>query len=252
MQQIICRVGERWLTNEGYWVTIVEYFNNTNCTVRFEDGTEVRGKEYRDIKKGKVKNPYHRSVCGVGYHGQGKYSSIDENGKNGMIYTKWNSMIKRCYSKKSIEHRPTYQVCTVDERWHNLQVFGAWYEENFKPHMQDWELDKDILEKGNKIYSPETCGLVPQEINTLFIKSNKIRGEYPIGVYKNPGGGKKFKVCSPFKDGSDKYCDSIEEAFQTYKIDKEQHIKNKADEWKDKIALNIYEAMYNYPVEITD
>lgn len=48
--------------------------------------------------------------------------------------------------------------------------------------MVGWALDKDILVKGNKIYSPETCCFVPQEINNLFTKRKSCRGTLPIGV----------------------------------------------------------------------
>lgn len=42
-------------------------------------------------------------------------------------------------------------------------------DENWKPHMEGWHLDKDILLKGNKVYSPETCAFVPAKINSLLI-----------------------------------------------------------------------------------
>ena len=52
-------------------------------------------------------------------------------------------------------------------------------------------LDKDILIKGNKIYSQDTCIFVPKAINSLFTNRKRFRGEYPIGVYK---GKKIFSV----------------------------------------------------------
>ena len=51
--------------------------------------------------------------------------------------------------------------------------------------MEGWQLDKDILIKGNKIYSPDTCCFVPSEINNLFVGCNKSRGSLPIGVTFN-------------------------------------------------------------------
>ena len=50
---------------------------------------------------------------------------------------------------------------------------------------QDWEgkeLDKDILVQGNKVYSPVTCIFVTKEVNCLFNKKEKSRGDCPIGV----------------------------------------------------------------------
>ena len=114
-------------------------------------------------------------------------------------------------------------------------------------------LDKDILIKGNKIYSPKTCIFVPHDINKLFTKSNKTRGEYPIGVSKSKTYGKVRARCSvngKTKELGEYY--SIEEAFQVYKKFKESYIKQIADEYKPYIPKELYEAMYRYEVEITD
>ena len=113
-------------------------------------------------------------------------------------------------------------------------------------------LDKDILVKGNKIYSPETCCFVPNEINVLFTKKEKDRGEYPIGVSiisnkyvaRCGVGNSKNKTIGSFK--------TPKEAFQAYKQYKEQYIKKVADKYKCQIPNNLYKAMYSYQVEITD
>jgi hypothetical protein len=108
-------------------------------------------------------------------------------------------------------------------------------------------IDKDILIKGNKIYSPETCIFVSRKINSLFVKCNKSRGQSPIGVCKH---GKKYYVrCSSMGIGSFK---TIEEAFNAYKQYKEDYIKQVADEYKNKIPKKLYDALYKYEVEITD
>ena len=43
-----------------------------------------------------------------------------------------------------------------------------------------------------------------------------------------------------------------QEAFQAYKKFKENYIKQVADEYKEYIPQKLYEAMYNYEVEIGD
>ena len=146
----------------------------------------------------------------------------------------------------------TYIGCETVKEWHNFQNFAEWAEQNYNPDtMQKWQLDKDILFKGNKIYSPETCCFVPSRINSLFLKSDKVRGEYPIGVRKS---GNRFQSRFFKKEvyihlGT---FNTPEEAFQAYKVAKEQYIKEVADEYKDQIDPRVYEAMYNYKVEITD
>jgi hypothetical protein len=141
----------------------------------------------------------------------------------------------------------------VCEEWYNYQVFAKWYEENWKPWMNSsWHIDKDILVKGNKIYSPETCCFVPVEINSLFTKNNKNRGDFPIGVTNQ---GKKFSARLSkskkirFNAG---LFDTPEEAFQAYKIEKESYIKEVSNRWRSLISSKVYQAMYNYKVEITD
>ena len=157
-------------------------------------------------------------------------------------------MLERCYSEKYQEKYPTYKNCTLDEKWYNFQIFAKWFENNY---ILGHQLDKDILIKGNKIYSPETCCFVPQEINKLFTKSEKARGSLPIGVRKC---NKRYKAIVKL-NGKQRHLgtfDTPEEAFNAYKIAKELHIKEVADRWKGQISDRTYYAMYNYQVEITD
>lgn len=118
-------------------------------------------------------------------------------------------------------------------------------------------LDKDILIKGNKIYSSETCMFVPQTINTLFVKCDKARGESVIGT--SPKNGKYQVQCWLINPETGKskqeflgYYETQEKAFEIYKYYKERNIKQVADYYKDLIPERLYNAMYNYEVEITD
>ena len=241
------RLGEKFITYEGYEIEIVQYFNAKNCTIKFNDNTIRYNIQYDKIKKGKVKNFNHKSILKIGYIGNGVYNS--KNNYN--IYKTWKRMFDRCHNLKIQSKNITYIGCYVDECWYNFQNFAKWYEENWKIYMEIWALDKDILVKGNKVYSPETCCLVPREINNLFPKANSIRGHYPIGVSKNKN---KFRVfcCLNNKQVNIGTFKTPELAFQAYKTAKEAYIKEVADEWKNQIAENVYQAMYNYNVEITD
>jgi len=240
------RIGETYITNEGYKIEIVEYSGNRNSTVRFEDGTLVYNKEYADILKGKVKNPYHKSVCNIGYHGEGQYLTRDIVGNKARVYNIWIKMIQRCYSEKSHIKHPSYKYCTVAEEWHNFQNFAEWYYKNYNSeNTHDWELDKDILFKSNKVYSPKTCCFVPKQINNIF-KGYK-QNEYTRGVNTS---GDKFRV-SYQKKYLGTY-NTPEEAFQTYKVEKETHIKEVANKWKPQLSPQAYKALIDYQVEITD
>ena len=116
------------------------------------------------------------------------------------------------------------------------------------------QLDKDILIKGNKVYSPETCVFVPQNINELFVKRNIDRGIYPIGVHLNKLNNKYIAQCA---QGQGKIINlgcfnAPKEAFNVYKLFKEDIIKQIADKYKILIPQKLYNAMYEYEVEITD
>lgn len=243
------RIGERNINIEGYEMIIIEYNNYQNVIVEFQDKYKGKKKcQYGHFQNGQVTNPYHKTTYGIGYLGIGKY-----NFKNYFeIYKCWKSMLKRCYSN----HYSTYEDCIVDEYFHNFQNFAQWYEENYYI-VKDEEmcLDKDILLKGNKIYSPNTCIFVPKRINVLFVKCDKSRGEYPIGMHLDKKINKIIVQCSIYGKQIilGKFLpNQIEQAFQIYKNFKEKHIKQVADEYKDLIPKELYEAMYRYEVEIND
>ena len=250
------RLGETRMMNCGEIAFIVEYTNSNNITVQFKTTGELVKTTYQCFKNGFVKSRFTPSVYGVGIIGNEK--TKDENGQTIKSYSVWTSMLMRCYSDKCQKKHPTYKGCTVCEEWLNYSNFKKWFNDNYyEIEGEQMALDKDILVKGNKIYSPNTCVFVPQNINTLFTKRNKSRGKYPIGVYK-PNNSNKFQVnCNTFYNGKSKlkylgYYNTIEDAFNAYKQYKEANIKQMANYFKDKIPNKLYEAMYNYKVEITD
>ena len=163
-------------------------------------------------------------------------------------------MLARCYDPKYTQKHPTYKQCEVCEEWHNFQNFAQWFENNYyEIDKQVMNLDKDILIKENKIYSPETCVFVPQNINKLFTKRDNNRGNFPVGVSYNKSSKKYKSYCNTDKKQNFLgYYTTPEEAFQAYKQFKENYIKQVADEYKDLIPEKLYNAMYEYEVEIED
>lgn len=260
MSKFTDRTGETILNNFGSEMIIVEYRGALDIDVYFPQYNWIaRSVQYSSFKNGEIKCPYEKRLYGHGFLGEGKYKT-KENGKHTKCYEIWNSMLQRCYSEKCHEKRPSYKVCTVSKEWLNFQNFAKWYDNNFyEIEGQRIELDKDILIKGNKIYSSDTCIFVPHNINTLFIKPYKCRKELPIGVvyYKQT---RKFRAqCGIYdlKENKRKmknlgYYDTPQQAFEVYKQFKEQYIKEVADYYKDQIPKKLYDAMCNYEVYITD
>lgn len=240
------RVGEKHTTNEGYELEIIEYHGANECKVRFDDDilTEVIV-SYSQLKKGNFENPNRPKTYGIGYMGVGKYYA-KRNGAMTTCYTTWSGILRRCYNEAERTKVPTYKDVTVCEEWHNFQNFAEWFYSNYK---EDFSLDKDIICPSCRVYSPETCCFVPQEINGLFTNTKSIRTDLPSGVIKH---GNKFRA----RFGKDRkhlgLFNTPEEAFQAYKVVKELHIKEVADKWKDKIEQQVYDTMYNYQVKITD
>ena len=190
-------------------------------------------------------------VFGVGIN-DGKYPA-KINGKNTKEYTLWMDILKRCYSEKYHLRRPTYVFCEISDNFKYYSYFYEWCQEQigFK---DGFHLDKDLLVKGNKVYSENTCVFIPCELNSLLVKVNVKRGKYPIGVYWDKTRN-KFKAQVNLNVGKQKnlgYFNTETEAFNAYKTAKENYLKELAEKWKDKIDLRAYEALMNYQVEITD
>lgn len=248
------RIGKTGLNSYGSEMIVDEYVNGDDIWVRFvETGNRVHT-SWKHFCKGNVRNVYDRSVFKIGYLGEGKYKSV-ENGKVSIQYQTWLSIFKRCYSESFQKRQPAYVGCSIAEEWHNFQNFAKWFDENYyEVKGERIELDKDILCKDNKNYSPDTCIFVPKSINTLFIKCDASRGNHPVGVTFHKRDRKYYASCNNGRRKSihlGRY-DSPEEAFQVYRIYKEKIIKQIANEYKEQIPLKLYIAMINYKVEIND
>ena len=241
------RIGEISFNKYGQKMTLIQYVNALNITVKFESGY-ITKTCYSDFKKGNIKDNFYPIKYNVGFIG---YTTTKNEGKDKKSYKVWNSMLERCYSNKSLIHNPTYKDCTVCREWHCFANFEKWFDENYYEIPNERVcLDKDILVKGNKIYSPNTCIFVPQNINSLFTKCNVNRGKYPIGVRLTKIKSKPYRA--EMKGHYIGHFETVEEAFQAYKKIKEQHIKEIANEYKDKIPQKLYNALCSYEVEITD
>ena len=191
-------------------------------------------------------------VAGVGYN-DGTYPAVKTK-----EHALWRSMLSRCYTERNLLLKPTYRGCSVSDNfkdytyfyeWCNRQVGFKTYDENGRM----FALDKDLLHKGNKVYSEGTCVFIPMEINNLIVKSDSLRGEYPIGVgYDKERDKYRAKLWVNNKPKFLGRYDTIEAAFSKYKQSKEQHIKVVAEKWKGLIDYRAYEALMNYRVDITD
>ncbi len=193
------------------------------------------------------------SVYGVGYLGGNLELKSTYNGKKCNIYTQWKNMIERCYNEKFHQRQPTYEGCTVSDEFKDYSKWREWYD-NYQYKQDDWHLDKDLLVKGNKVYSEDYCVFLPKEINSVLTKRTALRGEYLIGVcWHNTN--KAFVAKVNKNKGNPEWLGSFNteiEAFNAYKQSKESYIKELADKYKDILDPRAYEALYNYTVDVDD
>lgn len=187
-------------------------------------------------------------MCGVGFRG-----SIDVDCKS-RSYLRWHDMIHRCYNEGFHVRQEQYSVCEVCEEWKNYSNFKNWYDDNYYTvGDEQMDLDKDILFKGNNVYSSETCCIVPHSINTLFLNRKKRRGDLPLGVYFDKDKG-KYRACMNYCGRSIKLgtFNNPDAAFNKYKEYKEKFIKEIAERYRDKIPYKVYLAMVEWKIEIDD
>ena len=190
-------------------------------------------------------------VYGVGVNDWG--SSIKVNGRNLQEYDLWYCMLRRCFDEKRKQEYPTYQNVTCSKEWLSMTTFIEDVSKMKGYGLEGWQLDKDVLVKGNKLYSKETCCFVPAEVNMLLTKSDNSRGELPVGVCFHKASG-KFKAQLAI-NGKLKYLGlftSPDEAFQAYKLAKEAYIKVVAQKWKHLLDERVFQALMVYEVAIDD
>lgn len=165
------------------------------------------------------------------------------------FYQTWYNVLSRCYKPQSLLIHPSYVGCSTTQDWHTFSNFKLWMEK------QDWQgkqLDKDILFPGNKLYSPETCVFVDRRINSFIIESNKIRGQWPIGVSFNKRNGKYQSSCKDIFTGKNRYLglhETPEQAHQAWLAFKLEQAKILASQQTDKrVAKALVERYENYKI----
>lgn len=242
-------IGKVFKTSGGVDCIVLDYQGWDNITVKFLDEFGMVVKVCNsNLVRGAVRNLYAKSVYGVGCLGEDRFPDLSKDVRR-KINKLWQGMLERGHSDRYKEVNPSYKDVYVCEEWHNLQNFTEWVI-NQKYFNIGYHLDKDILVKGNKVYSPDTCCFVPSQINSLFTDRARDRGEYPVGVYFRERDSLYLVTLS--RSGKQRHVSchkSLEDAVASYKVAKEAQVKVMALEWKDRIEQKVYEAMMNWTVE---
>ena len=231
---------------------ILKYNDSVNVEIQFLKTGYETAVRLGDIKNGNVKDPYSPSVYGIGVLGTKYPTTI--NGVLTKEYMLWKSMLQRCYSDSYKKKKLTYEGCEVSDNFKSYEYFYEWCNKQIGFSNKGWQLDKDLLVKGNKVYSESTCIFIPKEVNTLLTKRGVSRGEHPIGVYWH-NTKKAFVAQVNRNKGKQKHLGLFNtelEAFNAYKEAKETFVKEQAEKWKSQIDERAYNALMKYEVNITD
>ena len=205
-----------------------------------------------NFRNGEIKDPYSPSVHGVGIVGT-KYPSRAD-GVQTEEYTLWRNMLQRCYSNTYKKKYSTYEGCEVSSKFKSYEYFYEWCHKQVGFGNKGWHLDKDLLIKGNKVYSEYSCIFIPKDINLLLTKCTASRGEHLIGVswckrYM------AFRATVSRNKGKQEHLGLFNtelEAFNAYKKAKEAFVKEQAEKYKSQIDERVYNAVMSYEVNIDD
>jgi hypothetical protein len=191
-----------------------------------------------------------RLVHGIGRYDKGKYKGCIDYVAT-FEYGVWTRMLRRCSDQQFQKENPTYTGCGVSEEFLNFQDFAEWASKQKGFRSEGWQLDKDLLLKGNKVYSSATCVFLPEEINKALPNSKASRGVYPVGVEKH-GPSFRAKVGGSIKQVRYGCYSTPEAAFERYRVEKKRSLCELAEKYKSQLDRRAYEALLNYDINIGD
>lgn len=240
------KVGDRFKTNGGCEVVVVEHVGATNITVEFMDSHKYRVVTSKAaLLKGVVKNKFAPLLYGVGYIGVGEHKSGEVSTNLGFVNTKsyiaWINMLSRCYDPKYVNPE-RYARVSVDKDWYNFQVFATWHRAQISSSSSSNYngklcLDKDIL-SDDFVYSAATCCVVPYMINNLVI--SKYGGKLLPGVVPSAQNG--YRVVPGYACSNIRFI-SETEAHLAYVEAKSNKIREVAVEYKEYLSPKVFNAL---------
>lgn len=172
------------------------------------------------------------------------------NGKSTKEYALWYDMNRRCIPNGAVQiRRPSYIGCSVHPDFIKFQDFAEWCQHQIGFGSAGYDLDKDILVSGNKVYGPDTCVFVPREINILLTHNRSNKGLYPVGVnYDTKRNKFQSKLSVGGKTVSLGWFSTLNDAVDAYVNAKHKVIKQTADIWKDKLDPRVYDALMHHTI----
>ena len=174
-------LGAKYSTNNSGELIVTDIIDSKTVSVKFIETGTVKNSPRQSVLEGSVKDPLFHNIEGVGFLGVGPYKARSNNALT-KAYSVWRSMLNRCYGNVNHATRRSYFDCSVHPDWRNFQEFAMWFEDNY---IEGFELDKDLILQGNRIYNPYTCVFLHKTVNGFLASCKGSRGKYPIGCSYN-------------------------------------------------------------------
>ena len=177
---------------------------------------------------------------GIGYFSNDKRYEF-----NNKAYGVWYHMLKL------VKNDPDNNA--ICEEWKDYNNFLEWYDKNYYS-LDDEKMDllKDIFDRNNKLFSPDTCVFVPYRI-TRLLKGKPSKTDLPVGVGKKKNSDMYYSTCSVIKHGKKTTFrhsgfNSPDEAFMQYLKDRKQYIRDVADAYRYDIPEKLYYAIIDWEI----
>lgn len=201
------------------------------------------------VSQNRVKDYMMPTFYDVGYLERPTKNIRDPISNKGLFI--WAGMLKRCYNNDLVA-RPNYEGCRASEKWKSYYNFYLWYKVQVDKgfYQPGYQLDKDLLVIGNKLYSEDTCVFSPFQLNSLLQVKVRSEGNYLPGVNFDKSRS-KFKSEVNFK-GKRYYGVRREtelEAFLDYKTVKEQLVREEGAKWKGLLPDRAVDSLMNYSLD---
>uniref|UniRef100_A0AAU8GIX4 HNH endonuclease n=1 Tax=Salmonella phage vB_SEnST11_KE23 TaxID=3161174 RepID=A0AAU8GIX4_9CAUD len=118
-----------------------------------------------------------RLVYGVGLNDEENQQVIGRVGgrvvriSTDPLYTRWVGILQRSYSDTWKKKYNSYEGCVVCDEWLVYSKFKQWFlDKSLGKDASGYDIDKDLLFPGVKIYSPLTCCLIPRYLNRCLVR----------------------------------------------------------------------------------
>ena len=221
-------IGDMWsnYANEGYGGN--GFFNRKNEFHRYDIENVSVDNDCNitiHLNKDKLEDKHYSK-----YHYDDEFISLAKE--------RWNGMFSR------ISKQSAYSDVTVCEEWQDVNNYIEWFKDNWIDYDGRVDVDKDLIGKNSKIYSPETCCIIPHEINIGIRIVNKAESGGILSWDKKRQAYKvRMKVHTRhINTQRKKYKDALDLYFEK----KDEFVKAMAEDFKDVIDKRAYNALMKY------